>query len=78
MLEESKVENATACASFIDTSAAHDANINEQCNLGESTLQSTVHISHSNMIDTNMVLSDFALAHPSAHLSRETTTEIGR
>ena len=30
------------------------------------------------MIDQNMVLSDFALAHPSAHLSRETTTEIGR
>lgn len=48
--------------------------------MGESTLQSTVgvHISHSNMIDANMVLSDFAQAHPSAHLSRETTTEIQR
>ena len=52
--------------------------MNEQCNLGESTLQSTVHISHSHMIDQNMVLSDFAMAHPSAHLSRETTTEIER
>lgn len=30
------------------------------------------------MIDMNMILSDFALSHPSAHLSRETTTEIGR
>lgn len=30
------------------------------------------------MIDTNMILSDFALAHPSAHLSRETTTEVQR
>ena len=49
----------------------------ERCNLGESTLQSTgVHISHSNMIDNNIVLSDFATAHPSAHLSREETTEI--
>lgn len=25
--------------------------LTEQCNLGESTLQSTVHICHSNMID---------------------------
>ena len=51
-----------------------------QCNLGESTLQSTagVHISQSNMIDTNMILSDFAQVHPSAHLSRETTTEVQR
>ena len=30
------------------------------------------------MIDNNMVLSDFATAHPSAHLSREETTEIQR
>jgi len=48
----------------------------EQCNLGESTLQSTVHISATNMIDTNMILSDFAMAHPSANLSRSETTEI--
>jgi len=30
------------------------------------------------MIDTNMILSDFAMAHPSTHLSRETTTEVQR
>ena len=30
------------------------------------------------MIDVNMVLSDFSMAHPSNHLSRETTTEIER
>ena len=30
------------------------------------------------MIDTNMILSDFAQVHPSAHLSRETTTEVQR
>ena len=33
LAEESKVDNATACATFIDTSG-----LNEQCNLGESTL----------------------------------------
>ena len=56
-----------------------NAPMNEQCNLGESTLQSTVHISHSNMIDQNMalVLSDF-LSHPTAHLPRDQTTEIER
>lgn len=53
--------------------------MDERCNLGESTLQSTgVHISHSNMIDNDMVLTDFASAHPSAHLSREETNEIQR
>jgi len=30
------------------------------------------------MIDTNMVLSDFSMTHPSANLSREATTEIER
>ena len=51
--------------------------INGQCNLGESTLQ-PCHISQSNMIDTNMVLNDFGMAHPSLHLSRETTNDIQR
>ena len=30
------------------------------------------------MIDTNMILSDFASVHSTAHLSRETTTEVQR
>ena len=48
-----------------------------QCNLGESTLQ-PCHISQSNMIDANMILSDFGMTHPSLHLSRETTNDIQR
>lgn len=51
----------------------------EHCNLGESTLASAhAHISESAMIDTGAIAADFALAHPSLHLSRESTTEIGR
>ena len=46
--------------------------------LGESTLETTAHISQSNMIDSNVILSDFASSHPSAHLSREKTTEVER
>ena len=49
----------------------------QQCNLGDSTLQ-PVHISQSHMIDTNMVLSDFSMIHPSLHLSRATTNDIQR
>ena len=30
------------------------------------------------MIDSNMVLSDFSMAHPSLHLSRVTTNDIQR
>jgi len=30
------------------------------------------------MIDVNMILSDFSMAHPSANLSRQATTEIER
>lgn len=36
------------------------------------------HVSHSNMIDAQMVKHDFAMSHPSANLSRETSTEIER
>ena len=46
--------------------------------IGESTVETSAHISQSNMIDANVVLSDFASSHPSAHLSREKTTEIER
>ena len=38
LVEETKAEPATAAGTFIDTSAMNEANINEQCNLGESTL----------------------------------------
>ena len=66
-----------------DENDAQDFNNNEemitdqQCNLGDSTLQ-PVHISQSHMIDTNMVLSDFSMMHPSLHLSRATTNDIQR
>jgi hypothetical protein len=52
--------------------------LSSQCRIGESTLETSAHVSQSNMIDSNVVLSDFANSHPSAHLSREKTTEIER
>ena len=45
---------------------------------GDSALDTTANMTQSHMIDSNIILSDFASSHPSAHLSREKTTEIQR
>lgn len=37
-----------------------------------------VHLPATNLIPSNVVTSDFAMAHPSTHLSRAETTEIQR
>ena len=50
----------------------------EQCNLGESTLRSNAHVSESLILGQGIEIANFEGAHPSLHLSRETTTEIER
>ena len=70
-------ENQDASMTQAPTNFSTDK-IGNHLHIGDSTLETTAHISQSNMIDSNVVLSDFASSHPSAHLSREKTTEIER
>ena len=66
-----KENNGSASSTFSLSGGSSKAHV------GDSTLVSS-NAQASSVVDPQIVLSDFALSHPSAHLSRKTTTEIER